>query len=108
MDEAQAAEAGGAGARAPDVGQLDLLRVPDDDPLDLAPPVEQHAELAAGLPGKLGQMARKLDRAQLALLHAAAVGGKEPLRLARLQAGCVAEKLVSRTCSGAPAADPGL
>ena len=38
--EAQAAEARGTGARAADVGQLDLLRVSDDDPFHLAPPVE--------------------------------------------------------------------
>ena len=99
MHQAQAAQAELAGAGAADVGKLDLPRVADQDALDLAAPVEQHAELAANLARQLAQVAGELRRAQLARLDAAAVGGEEPPGLARLQARRVAVQVVARTVS---------
>jgi hypothetical protein len=105
VDEAEAAQAQLTRAGATHVGQLELPGVAHDDVLDFAPPVEEHADLPSDVARDLGEVARKLRRAQLARLDAAAVGGEEPPGLARLQARRIAVQVVSRTVSsGATAA----
>ena len=106
MHEPQAAQAQLPSARAAHVGQLDLAGVAHDDVLDLAAAVEQHADLAADLPRRLAQVTGQLRRAQLARLHAAAVGREESTGLARLEARRVAVQIVARTCSRGAAAAP--
>jgi ribosome-associated protein len=90
VDQAQAAQADLAGAGAPDVGQLELGGVADDDRLDVALAVEQDADLAVGLRGHLGEVAGELGRDDLPLADSPAVGVAELLQLALLEAEGVA------------------
>jgi hypothetical protein len=55
MDEAEAAEAALSGAQAADVGKHELAGVTDDDVVDLAGPVDEDADLAAGLDAGLDE-----------------------------------------------------
>ena len=69
--------------RAADVGQLELARVADDDRVDVALAVEQHADLAVGLVRDLGEVAGELRRDDRLGVDAAAVGAAEGVELAR-------------------------
>ena len=94
VHEPEAAQAALPGAAAADVGQLELARVADDDGLDVALAVEEHANLAVGLARDLGQVARELGRDNRAGVDAAAVGAAEGVELGGLEAEGVAEDVL--------------
>ena len=94
VDEAQAAQAGMAGAGAADVRQGELPRVSHDDVLHLAAPVEQDAQLPPRFPRQFGEMARQLGRDQLPLLHPPAPGGEQPLAVAGGETGGISRELL--------------
>ena len=62
MHQPQAAQAACAGAARPEVGQLQLVRVADDDVLDVALAVDEHADLPLDLARALAQERRQLGR----------------------------------------------
>ena len=101
VHQAETAQAQLAGAGAADVGQNELASVADDDVLDLAAAVEQHAELSPDLARQFRQMPGELGRNQLSLLHSAAPGGEQSPGLTGLQPCGVAGQLFShwRACN---------
>ncbi len=91
VHEPQAAETDLTGAGAADVRQLELVRVADDHPLDLALAVHEHADLPVQLPGLLGEVAGELGAHDLVGRDPAAEGVPERLQLAGLETEGVAE-----------------
>jgi hypothetical protein len=67
-------------AQTPDVGEEELPRIADDHVLDLAAPVNQHADLPAGLSGRVAQRLRQFSRGDLGDRYAAAVDALEDAR----------------------------
>ena len=59
VHQAKAAESDLAGARAADVRELELVGVPHHHLLHLTLAVEQHADLAMGVPRELGEVPRQ-------------------------------------------------
>ena len=94
VHQAQAAEAGMAGAGAADVRQHELARVSHDHMLHLTPAVDEHAELSSDFSRQFGEMAGQFGGNKLALLDPPAAGGEQALAVAGLESGCVSEKSV--------------
>ena len=86
VHQAQAAETADAAAQAADVGNLDLVRVADDDVAHRAFAGEQHADLAAEVGGERRQVAGELQGDHLLRLDAAPEGALEGAPLGGLDA----------------------
>jgi hypothetical protein len=93
LDAAQASEAPPAGAQAPPVGQLDAAVMADHHVLHVAAPVDQHADLPAGLGAELGEVAGELVGDQAVRRDAPPEQVLELLDLAGLEAAGIAEDL---------------
>ena len=86
VHQAQAAEAAAAGADAAEVGQHDARGVADDDVLDVAAPIDEHADLAIDLARALAQERRQLARRR-SPSAAPAAGTSAPARASRWASG---------------------
>src|SRR5262249_33031144 len=104
VHQAQAAEAAGRAARAADVGQDDLRRVSDEDVLDRAAPIDQHADLAMQLTRKLRHEGGELRRDDFVRRDAAPIHSFQRLDLARLESGEVSRHFFLHALRSAPAA----
>ena len=93
VHEAKPAEAPLGGAEAPDVRQHQLAGVADDDVVDLARAMDEHADLAARLDAGLDERARELGRRDVRRGDAPAVDALERLRGGGREPGGVAVEL---------------
>lgn len=94
VHEAQRAEASAGGAEAADVGEGQARGVADDDVLDGAAAVDQHADLAAGGEGGVEEGARELGREDPIGGDAAAEDALDGAGVARRKTVGVAEDLI--------------
>jgi len=93
VDQAEAAQSAPAGAQATPIGELDARWAADHHVLDIAPTVDQHADLATDLRGQLGQCASEVVRDEAVCLEASSAESLEGLRLTRLEAAGIAVNL---------------
>ena len=93
VDAAQAAQAAATGAQTTPVGQLDRVGVAHHHVLDIAPAVDQDADLSPDLPADLRQLPGQLLCEQLIGRDAAPEEPIEPADLAGFEAVRVAEDL---------------
>ena len=89
MDQPQAAEPALTATHTPDVRQDDLRGIADDDVLDRAPPIDQHADLAMELGALRRELRRELAGHDLRRCDPPAVEPLERLDLAGLEAAQV-------------------
>src|SRR5690606_5476422 len=89
----QAAEAPGAATQAADVGQHELVRVADDDALDLALARQENADLAAQVARDARQVPGELRSDHVARRHAPAEGPLQRPPLGGLDAAGIAFNL---------------
>jgi hypothetical protein len=104
VHQAETAEAHLACTGAADVGKLELVSIPDHDPLDLALPVEEHADLAIRLERELGQMPGQLGADYLVRRDPTAVGVPELVEFAGLEAEGVPVQVFQMLSPGQPRA----
>jgi len=90
VDQPQAAEATFGGTRAADVGEHELGRVADDDPLHLTVAVDEHAHLPTGRRGHLGHRACELGREESIERDPSAVEALERVDVGGRETGCIA------------------
>jgi hypothetical protein len=106
MDQPEAAEAHLTGTGAADVGELELVGVAHHHLLDLALPVEEHADLAVGLQRELGEVPGQLGADDLVRGDPTAVGVAELLQLAGLEAEGVPVQVFQKRSPGAASGLP--
>ena len=86
VDEPHAAHAADAGAARPEVGQEQLVLIADDDVVDVALAIDEHADLAAELVRALAQKRRQLGVDDLRRFDAAPEDALQHLLLRRRKA----------------------
>jgi len=96
VDAVQPLEPPFAAAVAAEVGDDDLLVVPDDGKADLPLAVDNNPDLASDFPGELGEVAGELRGDDLVGGDPAAVDPLQSLDLVRPQAVCIAVYLFNR------------
>ncbi|MBH24776.1 MAG: hypothetical protein CMH57_10055 [Myxococcales bacterium] len=94
-DQAEAAEAPGARALPPDVGEVEAVDVTDGDVLDLALAVDEDADDAVELLGEEGELGRELLGEELIVEDAAPIEALKLALLAALEARGVAVDLLA-------------
>ena len=90
VHQAQAAETPPPGPQAADLRQVDARGIPDEDVLDLAPAVDQDADLPFDLARDGPQEGRQLGRRHLRRLQPPPVDALQRMLLARLEPNDIA------------------
>jgi hypothetical protein len=88
--EAHPAKSCGAGAAGSEVGDVDAVRVPDNDLLDLTGSVDEQADATASIARKLGDRSRERGGDEVGARDASAVEAPEGSGLMGLEPGGVA------------------
>jgi hypothetical protein len=107
VHQAEATEAHLPRTGAPDVGELQLVSISDDDPFDLALPVEEHADLPVRLQRELRQVPGQLGADDLVRGDPTAVGVAELVEFAGLEAEGVPVQVFQMRSPGQPGAAAG-